>query len=153
MPIPHDARQEILDLARVTQDALGGKWQIGTYTWWECTTASGDSGAAFSYGSQRLGQPLPHSAADTVERVREIWRQQGIESTVEIDDGLTPPNNYLSFPAFGTGTAPDGYVVQFTAADSGYADILFTSHCADGDAHDLDLAERVPTSGQSSDAD
>jgi hypothetical protein len=30
--------------------------------------------------------------------------------------------------------------------------VSFTSHCADGDAHDLDLAERVPTSSPSSHA-
>jgi hypothetical protein len=151
MVTPDEARQEIIDLAHATETRLGGRWSTDAETWLECTSATGEKGAAFSYGSQRLDQPLGRLAAEWAADVRRLWRARGIPATIAVDRNLTPPHYYVSFPDFGTGTAPDGYLLILTVSDAGpaaggqhqagYADFSATSHCARGDSYELDVAE------------
>jgi hypothetical protein len=142
---PEDARTDITDLYSATEALVGGHWKVGTEGWDDCVDASGGSGAAFSYHVQRLDQPLGTSADELTHDVQRLWKERGIDASIWVDRSVEPPMHYLSFPDFGTGTERDGYLVQFAAKDGGYADFDGTSHCAEGDSYELNVAETGPT--------
>lgn len=152
MVTPAAARAEITDLFQITQEAIGGHWAEDTSTWQECATASGRTGASYHLLAQRLDQRLPGSDAATIAQITTLWSEHGVDASVWVDRSLTPPHHFLSWPAFGSGTGPDGYLVRFSVAGDDYASFSASSRCADGDAHELDLAESAPTPGRPADA-
>lgn len=140
MVTPAAARAEIIDLFQITQEAIGGHWTEDTSTWQECATASGRIGASYHLLAQRLDQRLPGTDAATVAQIKTLWSEHGVDASVWVDRSLAPPHHFLSWPSFGSGTGPDGYLVRFSVAGDDYASFSASSRCAEGDADELDRA-------------
>ncbi|GAA4679198.1 hypothetical protein [Frondihabitans cladoniiphilus] len=135
---PDEARASLIDLYVATRDSLGGTWTIGSQTWLGCRLSDGTEGAAFALGAQRRGQALDADPKEMAHRVKVQWSALGISSSLFFHDEIAQYE--LSFPRFGLGPAPDGFIVQLSISD-GYVGFSGESRCVPGDSYELDVGE------------
>jgi hypothetical protein len=136
-----EAKAEIEEIYQRTVVIVGDGWNKPESSWGGCARSSrSDNTDSWSRVNQRFGD-LNAPALTIAERVAEEWNRLGYSVKVETDDTLTPPRKVVSYPAYLTGTTPEGFGAVFTVGE-GYADFRGYSRCVPSDP---DLEGQVPS--------
>ncbi len=128
------AKAEVEELYEETLAVVGPGWgwSDAESSWGGCARSSrSDNTDSWSRVNQRFGD-LNAPALTIAERVAEEWNRLGYSVKVETDDTLTPPRKVVSYPAYLTGTTPEGFGAVFTVGE-GYADFRGYSRCVPSD--------------------
>lgn len=139
---PEQAKAEAMDLYNAINRTIGGDWEFEG-SWNECALPTGEPGAFFNVGSDRIGQPLSQDPDAVAAAVREVMRKRGFDVRVEHDTTLTPPRAVIGYPrGYLRGTEADGFGFQFTVGKD-YADFSMSGHCVPGDYYYLNTGKHL----------
>lgn len=135
------AKAEVEELYEETLAVVGPGWgwSDAESSWGGCARSSrSDNTDSWSRVNQRFGE-LNAPALTIAERVAKEWNRLGYSVKVETDDTLNPPRKVVSYPAYLTGTTPEGFGAVFTVGED-YADFRGYSRCVPSDP-DLEVED------------
>ncbi|WP_285116072.1 hypothetical protein [Leifsonia sp. fls2-241-R2A-40a] len=110
-------RAEVDRLSDAARQAMGSTWTVEEREWTLCRGRFGTvERESLSVSTQSRGVTDP--PATVADRVAAAWLALGYATKVVDELGYSRPTKVVSFPAYLTGTDPDGFLVSFTVNDA-----------------------------------